>query len=777
MRLFASREQRELEAVQRRAELAYARAEEAILSSINQEMEEDAAGWKKISDAGGERYDLRPEELKSARAQCLSLWKIDPTAGQIVALLSSGALGRGVPKPRATDKRVQKVIGRVWDDADNQLAMFSSDAQKLTNALLAIEGERFFTLHTSAADSQVKLGSIDAGEISQVLPHPENKRKPVLYERKFRVRTFDFTTGAYSATATEKRWYYVDIAYASYLSETPPEDADQAVLTMLQAAGDSVQQDVCLFHVKTNTVGQRGIPELYRTIDWAKANARSLSNLVTFTKALSMFAWKVKLKTQSTTALHNAAKQFQTPPPGPGAVHVANENRELDPVDVGTGNTSNQQATVRQTMLAAIRSHGFGEHWYGDASTGNLATATAMELPAIWRIEDRQELFTAIFMTVLLFAIERAIERQDFARLPQTVDRYFDLDFPPAQPRTEGAIAQLLGALTTAAGTLLDEKEAAYQGYLALGCNDIDKIMERQFPQGEKLEGEDEETDEPDPAQLDEEPTQEAARPFAARKVVDRFAAALTARVIEPWRKDVTAWLRQQGETPPAQADLTKALRAVKPNAQTIKAVLKEHHLQAANAGGQAAIDKIMQQPRAREAYRAQEAAESFSFNLRDPNLKAELARRGDKVTGDVTATMMQDLRDVLASQFYEEGLGPVAVADSIDSIFPATYANRAKTIARTETLIAQSTVQAATFTRNGVGRKEWVAFLDEKTRDDHAEMNGVTVAMDEPFKLPGGTEIDFPGDPGGDAEQICNCRCDFLPVMDEQPEELWLGG
>lgn len=57
---------------------------------------------------------------------------------------------------------------------------------------------------------------------------------------------------------------------------------------------------------------------------------------------------------------------------------------------------------------------------------------------------------------------------------------------------------------------------------------------------------------------------------------------------------------------------------------------------------------------------------------------------------------------------------------------------------------------------------KRWVATGDERTRDDHLEMDGVEVPEDEPFILPDGSEVMFPGDSslGADASEIINCRC-----------------
>ena len=63
---------------------------------------------------------------------------------------------------------------------------------------------------------------------------------------------------------------------------------------------------------------------------------------------------------------------------------------------------------------------------------------------------------------------------------------------------------------------------------------------------------------------------------------------------------------------------------------------------------------------------------------------------------------------------------------------------------------------------------KEWLATLDERTRESHREIDGTRVANDEPFILinhDGTTcEMMYPADPNGDPEQVYNCRCRIVP-------------
>lgn len=62
--------------------------------------------------------------------------------------------------------------------------------------------------------------------------------------------------------------------------------------------------------------------------------------------------------------------------------------------------------------------------------------------------------------------------------------------------------------------------------------------------------------------------------------------------------------------------------------------------------------------------------------------------------------------------------------------------------------------------------KKMWVATLDDRTRDAHQEMDGQTVALDEPFHSKEFGNIDYPGDPSADPGNVYNCRCAMKHVF-----------
>lgn len=62
--------------------------------------------------------------------------------------------------------------------------------------------------------------------------------------------------------------------------------------------------------------------------------------------------------------------------------------------------------------------------------------------------------------------------------------------------------------------------------------------------------------------------------------------------------------------------------------------------------------------------------------------------------------------------------------------------------------------------------KKEWMATLDNRTRHEHATLDGQRVEQDEDFKI-NGYSLEYPGDPNGAPEMVYNCRCTMIAVVE----------
>ncbi len=68
--------------------------------------------------------------------------------------------------------------------------------------------------------------------------------------------------------------------------------------------------------------------------------------------------------------------------------------------------------------------------------------------------------------------------------------------------------------------------------------------------------------------------------------------------------------------------------------------------------------------------------------------------------------------------------------------------------------------------------KKQWMATLDNSTRDAHGDLDGQTAEVDEPFQSSLGP-IMYPGDPDADPANVYNCRCTLVYVYKKFPASL----
>lgn len=138
-----------------------------------------------------------------------------------------------------------------------------------------------------------------------------------------------------------------------------------------------------------------------------------------------------------------------------------------------------------------------------------------------------------------------------------------------------------------------------------------------------------------------------------------------------------------------------------------------------------------------------------------------------------IDRTTENQIRTVIRGAM-DEGLSVPETGKRIRDYAAPMSATRANIIARTETHTAANygAQQGAQLTGLKM-RKEWVSAQDERTRTsppdefDHADADGQVVDMNDFFTV-GGEQLMFPGDPGGSAGNIINCRCAVVYLTDD---------
>lgn len=114
-------------------------------------------------------------------------------------------------------------------------------------------------------------------------------------------------------------------------------------------------------------------------------------------------------------------------------------------------------------------------------------------------------------------------------------------------------------------------------------------------------------------------------------------------------------------------------------------------------------------------------------------------------------------------------------IAKRLSSGLAASNMSKMLTFARTGMTEAQNAGRQQRLKEaEGLGikvHKEWMATLDERTRWQHADLDGQKQLVDKPFKI-GGYEIRYPGDPTAHPSMVYNCRCTLVGDLDDYPSE-----
>jgi len=135
----------------------------------------------------------------------------------------------------------------------------------------------------------------------------------------------------------------------------------------------------------------------------------------------------------------------------------------------------------------------------------------------------------------------------------------------------------------------------------------------------------------------------------------------------------------------------------------------------------------------------------------------------GERIRQMVTQTLV-------AGQIEGENL--LDLSQRVRDVFNASAA-RATTIARTETQIALNGGAQERYKRQMPnGKIQWLSSRDSVVRELHREVDGEVVILGAVFS----NGLEHPCDPSGPPEEIINCRCYTIPLVEglSEPEPQW---
>lgn len=453
----------------------------------------DDIGYERIGDSNFNRQFTKASIDKIA-AMARVYWLKNPLVKRSVATQASYVFGQGMDVT-ATDEKVQEVIDEFVNDTRNKAELTGEQAMLTKETELQVSANLFFTFFSDPINGATRVRTIPMNEISRIVYNPDDGKEPWYY-----LRIWNQPKEAGSMKYETRRAFYPDINYV-------PRGGLPRYFN-----GIEVMANNPIYHVKVNCLSdmEYGVSEVYAAIDWAKAYKEFLEDWYTIVKSLSKFAWKATSKSgatgmgQAQRVLENAINgrnPMSEDLPGQSAqVWMSSDNFDLTPMPKSGATVAVEDG--RRALLMVCAATGIYEHYFGDPSTGNLATAKAMEQPMLLMFQERQQLWEDVFGTILNYVIDQSAVSPGGSLSGSrkynsygesyvdvgNLDRTFQVSFPPIlQEDINERIDAIVKSTTLSGGTpanTIDLKTVTTMLLTALG-EDTD-IVDRLFPEEPK---------------------------------------------------------------------------------------------------------------------------------------------------------------------------------------------------------------------------------------------------------------------------------------------------
>lgn len=512
----------------------------------------DDVGYERIGDSNFDKQFTKASIDKIA-AMARMYWLKNPLIKRAVATQANYVFGQGVDVV-AADEDVQTVVDAFMEDSKNRAELTGEQAMLTKETELQVTSNLFFTFFTDPLNGATRVRTIPLSEITRIIYNPDDSKEPWYYYRQWQQ-----PKEPGSQKYEMHQAMYPDINYMP--KGGLPKHFNGIEVMALNP----------VYHVKTNCLSdmEYGVSEIYAAIDWAKAYKDFLEDWYTIVKSLSKFAWKATSKSGATGmaqakqvlegAINGGSNPMNSDLPGQAAqVWMSSDNFDLAPMPKSGATVAVDDG--RRALLMVCAATGIYEHYFGDPSTGNLATAKAMEQPMLLMFQERQELWTDVFNTILGYVVNQSALKpggklrgvmsfndygESYVDMGDT-DRSVDVKFPPilqedVNERIDAIVKSVTLSGQTPANTI-DLKTATTQMLTALG-EDTD-IVDKLFPEDPKSWDE-----------VEEEKQQKALEiAMGQQSAADQQAAqaAKAANAIDDAEEDAKA--KKDGKTPEERA-------------------------------------------------------------------------------------------------------------------------------------------------------------------------------------------------------------------------------
>ncbi|MBN1535207.1 MAG: hypothetical protein JW908_00640 [Anaerolineales bacterium] len=475
---------------------------------------------------GSTPRDLSNISQEKAIEASYRLWNSNPLAGALIEIIVDYVVGEGI-KVTSENEEIQEVLDAFLCDPVNDLTGEDGSVGSGLEAMvreLSIFGEQLILTFVRdgsdkaiLGDGRVRIGTVDPAKIFSVITDPKNSKDILAVRVKsatgggdgpvYKVIKAEKAGEAMEGRRNLKKYREaVDNANAKYKThmavvnalEREREVFEPAIIgkewmvcesetqtlqmkaLSTQAESYSPTGECFLFQVNKISTGVRGRPDILRMIDWMNQFDQVFFDGAEHVALLNAFAWDLTITDGvEVSEIPEKSIQFQAKKVSrmrPGSVYGHNQNAVLDPKNPDL-KTAELEVLIRQLRILIAGGARIPEHWLGEGSRANRATAEVMGEPTFRMLTRRQAFVRGMLRRLCQYQIDVAVA---LGLLPAEVDilnddgqvigrqrsrKAFDVDMPDINvedtsiaARSFALVAQAIAPLVTM--NLLTQKDA-----------------------------------------------------------------------------------------------------------------------------------------------------------------------------------------------------------------------------------------------------------------------------------------------------------------------------
>jgi hypothetical protein len=343
--------------------------------------------------------DLMPMQFNEIQKKSFYQWQRYPLAARMIEILTDFCVGedlnvkvRIMQRTEDEDTDTQKKDGQqVWDDFyEDPINRLDEDFATIVQDL-RINGELVLPAFVNPTNGKVRLGYMDPAFIKEVRKVPMNARE-------------------------------IDV-----LVLVPPEDTKEVPLKVIRYDDNAnsptygkLAGETFFFRINYVTTQTRGHGELTQHLDWIDAFEQFLFGVLDGFDARNTFFYDLMMEGVEQTKIDNMV----IPRPVTGEVKVHNEKAtwEVKSPDLKAVDASEAVRLIRNFIVGT---KGFPDHWFGEGSDVNLATAQVMSAPTIRMIKRKQESIKRMLKKIAAYVLQCAVDKQ---AITLEDGEYFDVE-------------------------------------------------------------------------------------------------------------------------------------------------------------------------------------------------------------------------------------------------------------------------------------------------------------------------------------------------------------